>query len=137
MFARIVGEPVGVPESYRGKRLVKVMVAATTTGHQLVTVKLFQTGAGAVHCSFSAPNGAGHGEAGGGNYHIASAALQEAIRSAGYELFGDVYGDTITRKRALIGGHGDGAMRVAVEAVARVNVDGSRLRGKIIVWAVD
>lgn len=64
---------------------------------------------------------AGHGSAGGYGYHKESAAIQEAITSAGIELTGDVYGrnDEKKNKRADIGGVGDSAVRAAIDAIAR------------------
>lgn len=50
---------------------------------------------------------AGHGSAGGGGYHKESAALEEAISSAGIKLAGH------------IGGCGDSAMEHALRAIAR------------------
>jgi hypothetical protein len=49
----------------------------------------------------------GYGTAGGSGYHKASAALSEALRSAGWELNED------------IGGRGDNAMRAALMAIGR------------------
>ena len=49
----------------------------------------------------------GYGFAGGGGYHKESAALAEALESAGVKLSGD------------IGGCGDGAMKSAIESIAR------------------
>lgn len=82
----------------------------------------------------------GTGSAGGYGYHKESAAFADAIRSAGIELWGSVYGPdrynyaekrentlaemrAIARKqekqRAHIGGVGESAMRAAFEAIAR------------------
>lgn len=65
---------------------------------------------------------AGHGSAGGYGYHKESAAIQDAIDSAGIELFGDVYGGDNkerAKKQAYIGGVGDTAIKYALEAIAR------------------
>jgi len=65
----------------------------------------------------------GHGRAGGYGYHRVSAAIQEAITSAGIELFGSPYSSRGEkpnfRKRACIAGVGDSAVRHALEAIAR------------------
>ena len=50
----------------------------------------------------------GCGKAGGYGYHKASAAMQEALQDAGFTL------------SEPIGGHGDSAMREALEAMARL-----------------
>lgn len=64
---------------------------------------------------------AGSGSAGGYGYHKESAAIGQAIDSAGIELYGDVYGrdDTKKNKRASIDGCGDSAIRDALSAIAR------------------
>ena len=62
---------------------------------------------------------AGHGKAGGYGYHKESKAFEEAIKSAGIELRGDVYGREESSKVAYIGGVGDSAMREAFFAIAR------------------
>jgi hypothetical protein len=61
----------------------------------------------------------GSGNAGGGGYHKASAALAEALESAGVEL------------SQHIGGMGDGAMREALTATARA----LGARGKVQVFS--
>lgn len=69
------------------------------------------------------------GWAGGSGYHKQSAALQEAITNAGYTLHGDVYAlrdsdltplerEEAMEKKASIGGVGDGAIRLALLAIA-------------------
>lgn len=74
----------------------------------------------------------GSGKAGGWGYHKESAAVQDAISSAGIELFGEVYsGQTpsdpkefakykreIMKKRAYIDGVGDGAIKKALLTIA-------------------
>jgi hypothetical protein len=63
---------------------------------------------------------AGHGSAGGYGYHKESAAFDDAIMSAGIDLYGDVYGrEDKPTKRASIAGVGESAMRDAFEAIAR------------------
>lgn len=77
----------------------------------------------------------GRGSAGGYGYHKASAALQDALTSAGVELYGYPYSgpnhdrdgkpiEDITamlkaKKRASIGGVGESAMRAALESLTR------------------
>ena len=71
----------------------------------------------------------GSGSASGYGYHKESAAVADAIRSAGIELYGSPYGrpsnsDTPEQTRALlkkparIGGCGDGSVRCALLAIA-------------------
>lgn len=69
----------------------------------------------------------GTGKAGGYGYHKESAAFQEAIDSAGIELFGDVYGREKTNKHADISGVGTSAMHDAFLAIARA----AGYRGKL------
>jgi hypothetical protein len=83
----------------------------------------------------------GKGSASGWGYHKESAAIQEAITSAGFELYGDVYDSAhswnydekrentpaeikklktiAAKKRAYIGGVGESAIKAAIEAIAR------------------
>lgn len=89
---------------------------------QAVTVRFWRArksdGAGPVYCSLWASGGdvylGGHGTARGWGYHKQSAALQEALSSAGVELFADNGKD-----RVHIDGHGESAMRDALTALAR------------------
>lgn len=61
----------------------------------------------------------GHGKAGGYGYHKESAALSDAIESAGIELWGDQYNCTKSpKKKAYISGCGETAMRDACNAIA-------------------
>lgn len=64
----------------------------------------------------------GHGSAGGYGYHKTSAAIGDAIRSAGIELYGSPYlrsdRDEGMKKRCDIGGVGDTAVRAALRAIA-------------------
>jgi hypothetical protein len=70
----------------------------------------------------------GKGSAGEGGYHKESAALQDAITSAGIELYGDPYGRGEDKnKKCHIGGVGDTAMREALIAIARA----AGFRGKL------
>lgn len=92
----------------------------------------------------------GKGSAGGYGYHKESAAFNDAIRSAGVELYGSAYGEpdrynyneqreytakertamkrAANKKRCFIGGVGDSAMRAAFEAIARA----AGARGKLV-----
>lgn len=76
---------------------------------------------------------AGHGSAGGYGYCKRSAALADALRSAGIELYGDQYGrDNSTarlRKSASISGVGMDACRSAIEAICKA----LGYRGKCII----
>lgn len=90
----------------------------------------------------------GRGSAGGYGYHKESAAIQDAIGSAGIELYGDVYGADhrwnydqkrentpaeiakikrrMNKRRAYIDGAGDQAIRAALLAIAKA----AGLKGK-------
>lgn len=73
----------------------------------------------------------GTGTAGGGGFHKESAAFQDAISSAGIELYGSPYTSNysdaetraaarkVAKQRAYIGGVGESAMREAFLAIAR------------------
>ena len=91
----------------------------------------------------------GAGSAGGYGYHKESAAFQDAIKSAGIELYGSAYGEpdrwnhpekreytpkeraamkrADDKKRCFIGGVGETAMRAAFEAIAKA----AGARGKL------
>lgn len=71
----------------------------------------------------------GRGQADGYGYHKESAALQDAITSAGIELYGSPYqqDEQTKNKRCYIDGVGYGAMRDALEAITRA----AGYRGKI------
>jgi len=129
------------------KETVRTMVYACSIGGEIVTpieARFYMgrsSSASVVYCSIwvHAPSGSrfgwngigkpenpdkweacpsGHGSAGGGGYHKESAALDEAIRSAGFTLEGH------------FGGHGDGAMNAAIMAIA--DYMGIPINGKII-----
>ena len=77
---------------------------------------------------------AGHGSAGGYGYHKESAAIQDALTSAGITLWGRVYhnygdGPVDYSKQAHIDGVGDIAIRDALTAIARA----CGYRGKITI----
>lgn len=67
----------------------------------------------------------GSGKAGGYGYHKESAAFEEALTSAGVELYANRYGDQYGEEgrpksyRCYIGGCGDRAVELACEALAR------------------
>lgn len=93
----------------------------------------------------------GTGSAGGYGYHKTSAAVNDAIRSAGVELYGDVYAGSnqynyeekraytteelktrdkaAQKKRAYIGGVGDSAIEEALLAIAKL----AGGRGKLLI----
>jgi hypothetical protein len=86
----------------------------------------------------------GSGSAGGGGYHKVSAAIGDAIASAGIELYGDVYGKRYDyvdgqrveqpenlKQRAYIGRVGDSAIKAALLAIGRA-VLGSRAKLLVI-----
>lgn len=66
----------------------------------------------------------GRGQAGGYGYHKESAAIEDAIRSAGIELYGSPYArqdddvKALMKKRAHIGGCGEQSVRAALLAIA-------------------
>ena len=67
----------------------------------------------------------GSGKAGGWGYHKESAAFEEALTSAGVELYADRYGDQYGQEgrpksyRCHVGGCGQGSVDLACEALAR------------------
>lgn len=75
----------------------------------------------------------GYGTATGYGYHKESAAIGDAIDSAGIELYGDIYGRVETaakaKQRAYINGVGDIAVREALKAIARA----AGYRGKLLI----
>ena len=70
---------------------------------------------------WSYPGTSGRGQASGYGYHKQSAAVQDALSSAGIQLYGSPYNhkeETKTRAQAHIGGCGDRAIEDALLAVA-------------------
>ena len=61
----------------------------------------------------------GAGSAGGCGYHKESAAIDEAIQSAGIELFGNLFESGNTKKRTYIHGVGETAIIKAIEAIVK------------------
>ena len=117
--------------NYHGKKeLVDTWkVIATKKGefHEAVDCRCWMgksRTASVVHCSIWV-HGTGHwmtgrGSAGGYGYHKASAAVGDAIESAGITLWGNVYnGPEDNKKQAHIGGVGETAIVAALEAIAR------------------
>lgn len=122
MHAKQVRDADGANWKRTGNMLMLqvLMVMSPKSDRPVVLAKFYKSsmGASVVHCNVWTPNGGGYGNAGGGGYHKASAALEEAIKSAGYDLFGDVYGRENHRRPAYIGGVGTRAMELAMLAVA-------------------
>lgn len=94
------------------------------------------TSASTVYCSLWVHGDkctSGHGKASGYGYHKESAALQDAIESAGIELRGSNYAHSSEKpnyKRvARIDGCGDSSMEMALMAIARA----AGARGKLLV----
>ena len=82
-----------------------------------------------IWCNGASVECSGHGQASGWDYHKQSAACQDAIHSAGVELYGSPYdhpvnGDTLAQTRAMIktrayiGGCGERSILVALCAIA-------------------
>lgn len=104
-----------VKYAYEKKELISgfsLLGLRKNTTRDLVTIK-FYTGrsrnSSIVYCNFWASDDrntfSGSGTAGGGGYHKASAALQEAINSSGIRL------------NTPIDGRGDSSMREAIKAI--------------------
>jgi hypothetical protein len=100
------------------------------TGRAVVIVRIYQPGTVA-YCSLwihgRTGYGRGQGQAGGGGYHKASAAMAAAIEDAGIVLTGDVYGRKRSNDVARIGGVGESAMLEALQAIARAATGKHRL----------
>lgn len=101
-----------------------------------------RTGMESVHCVLTLPDGRrGLGSAGGAGYHKSSAALAEAIRDAGIDLFGNPYGADFESRESRreykgpqsISGRGYGSMEDAMKAIARA-VTGDRKVRLVEVW---
>lgn len=115
MKATINTNPAGIfnPNDRREKNYDGgyVAVAITSEGvRECVDLKLYTTASRAYCCVWfygDGVSGNGSGRAGGYGYHRASAAALSAFRAAGVALDED------------IAGRGDGAIRDAVEAIAR------------------
>jgi hypothetical protein len=100
------------------------------TGRSVVIVRIYQPGTVA-YCSLwihaRTGCGRGQGQAGGGGYHKASAAMAAAVEDAGIVLRGDVYWRKSTKDVARIGGVGESAMLEALQAIARAATGKRRL----------
>lgn len=117
----------------RNKETVQELkVCAVIKGEieEIITVRFYMSrsaSASVVYCCLWVRNiCSGKGTAGGWGYHRSSAALAEAIRSAGIELYGSPYHGGKARaegvnykQTAHIGGCGDTAMRDALTDIAR------------------
>jgi hypothetical protein len=98
---------------------------------QPVTVRWYMSrsgdGASPVYCSVwihgKGASMAGHGSAGGYGYCKRSAAMAEALKSAGVELYGDQYGrdnsPARNRQKTCISGVGMMAVEEAIKAIVR------------------
>ena len=117
------------------KKPLEGALVAVTARHPrgLVRAKIYRAPSSTtVYCAVWIDGQRGIGSAGGGGYHKHSAALDEAIRDAGYELYGDPYGYELEGERRSaykgpqsIAGRGEGSMETAMKALAKC-VDGSR-----------
>jgi len=123
MTPKMTANVQGLKETSKNARrdtgfLREIAVLDPTTGRAVLTARLYYPGT-VMRCSLwissrgNGTYGRGQGEAGGGGYHKASAALEAAIADAGIAL---------SRR---IGGVGDQAMLDACEAIARA-VTGKR-----------
>lgn len=146
----IISKP-GTSNGYNYSRDKELVSAYSVIGkingemREIVTARCYMSrssSASVVYCSLWVHAGniycSGKGSAGGYGYHKESAALQEAISSAGIELYGSPYRgatfDTPDAKRkamktmAHIGGCGSDSMREALEAIAKA----AGARGKLV-----
>ena len=145
MFAKI-GEQMQNARNYSGEKelINRIFVVSKKTERVIVNAHFWMSAsrnANTVYCSIwlSGERGkanegywsSGKGTAGGYGYHKQSAALQEAIHSAGIELYGSPYnqqetvnvdGVSVVQKvkdqRAYFGGCGYSAMIDACKAIA-------------------
>ena len=148
MKAKIINQ-VQNARNYGGeKETVSKFVVMDKTGKEFVDCRVYMgrsRSASTVYASIWVHgNGvytSGNGSAGGYGYHKESAAIQDAITSAGIELYGDVYESShrwnyaenrentpaeiaaikrrLAKKRADIGGVGESAVRAALLAIAK------------------
>ena len=110
-----IGKNVSNAINYKGeKELMKTFNVVTDTLKEIITVRCYMgrsSSASTVYASIwinaSGIYTSGKGKAGGYGYHKESAAIAEAIESAGITL------------DANISGVGDGAICAALEAIAR------------------
>lgn len=134
MKAYFTGERSNAKNLYGSKEVVNEKTAAVAYNGKVetpVTVRWYMgrsSNASVVYCSIWVHGGlspkpfntSGHGSAGGYGYHKESAALQDALDSAGIELYGDVYNrEPKSKKQAYIGGVGDSAIDVALVAITK------------------
>lgn len=155
MKAKIINQ-VQNAKNYSGeKETVSKFIVMDKTGKEFVDCRVYMGRsryASTVYASIWVHgNGvytSGKGSAGGYGYHKESAAIQDAITSAGIELYGDVYESShrwnygenrentpaeiaaikrrLTKERAHIGGVGESAVKAALLAIAKA----AGLKGK-------
>ncbi len=135
MKAKFTEERSNAVNLYGSKEVVNektVAVASKGKVETPVTVRWYMgrsSSASVVYCSIWVHGGlspkpfntSGRGQAGGGGYHKESAAMQDALDSAGIELYGDVYGREFKPKNSptYIGGVGDSAIDAALVAITK------------------
>jgi hypothetical protein len=92
----------------------------------VVDCRVYGSGSTAYACLWVYGEGnfyaSGSGKAGGWGYHKTSAAVDDAIDSAGFELYGSPYNDGREqnyKKRCNISGVGDSAIESALMAIAK------------------
>lgn len=116
--------------------LNSVMVAVTNKFRTGAVIAKFYRAPNShvIHCALWVGDRRGWGTAGGWGYHKHSAALSEAIRRAGIELYGNPYGegygdeDFPKGKPVHIDGRGHGSMVDAVQAIARAQTGDRKVR---------
>ena len=118
--------------------LLGAMIAVTPkhpTG--AVTAKFYMANGGnIVYCNlWVGYERRGTGKAGGWGYHKKSAALGDAITSAGIDLYGNPYGGEIPHESlesyrgvVHIDGRGEGSMLAALEAIVRAETGARKIR---------
>ena len=117
------------------KTLAGVMVAVTNkypTGAVIAKFYMPERGS-TVYCALWVGDRRGWGSAGGWGYHKQSAALSEAIRRAGIELYGNPYGrggdeKFSPNKQCHIDGRGHGSMVDAIQAITRAHTGERKVR---------
>lgn len=150
MKAKITNPNVSNARTPDNKELVETLnVVGKKDGqlHNFVTARFYMgrsASASVVYCCLWVHGKdcypSGKGSAGGWGYHKQSAALADAIRSAGIELYCSPYAHPVNgedmaawkkqerTQRAHIGGCGEGSMIAALEAIAKA----AGARGKLL-----
>ena len=127
LTAKLVNEASNAKNLSGEKETInRIILIDKKTERHCVDVRFYMSGsrnASTVYCSIwvytkDGKTHAGHGKAGGYGYHKGSAALADAIESAGIELWGDQYNRTKSKNKACIAGCGETAMRDAFNAIA-------------------